>query len=205
MDGPDDNEENSLKHHNPAWLTELLPNRLYVAAFPTKEDALYYSNILRAGYVINLTEFTNQTTASGKNNKNEWYTAFWRNCETIRMIREPLPADHSTQSDTNRVKTYVAIAKRVTALMKVNPNTLFVIHNRTGCDDEAIIGLLTWYLVDKASFPREGDLRDWQKQHHCTRLLDDEDQRALFEKCIEEIKSTSNRIMDSFVKRQKRK
>jgi hypothetical protein len=102
-------DRDALKHHNPAWLTKLLEHRLYVAAFPgSREDALYYCDILRAGYIVNMTPLTTETTASGKNNKNEFYTAFWQHgerSEKIRMIREPLPADHASQSDSNRVKT----------------------------------------------------------------------------------------------------
>jgi hypothetical protein len=97
------------------------------------------------------------------------------------------------------------MAKRIAELLKRNTGTLFIIHNRTGCDDEAIVGLLVWYLADRATFPPLPELRAWQEKNNCTRLMDEEEQRALFHLCIEELKATSNRVMDTFVKRQKRK
>lgn len=168
-----------LDYVSGAWIFELIPNRLYCGPRPTRQiEGYYLTQTLHVTHLVNILPATTNKTMSGAPS-DVWYKEWW--CEFAHEKRPTIVRDFKIPEDVVRTMKdptplYAQAAREIVApLMRANPDGVFYIHNQKGYEEEAILALLTWRLVDAASFPT--DLDAWFETKNRRRILDDPLQR----------------------------
>jgi hypothetical protein len=199
-----------------AWLFHYMPKRLISGPFLAKDiDLFTLCEVHGVTHIVNILPETGEKTAKAKLNKDSWYEYFLTNVHFFHSARArptimrniTLPTDLKTQNQDKQVKSYIQLARELAACMKEAEGSVFYVHARTGFDAEAMLCLLTWRLVDPASFP-PAPLTNWFAAQHYDRILDDEMERVTLQMALDQIAHDERElkkgsIMTTWLKKQK--
>jgi len=170
------------------WLCCLIPGRLYLGPFIARyKTAQYLYHVLKVTHIVNMCAPTPNDLTEAGFHKSTRYEAYYTNKETKEytgpeIVREPLPEGFATMRNPAQIGFYLEAAIRVAAILRKSANAVIYIHDQSGCDEEAFLGLMTWATLKKDSFP--ADVPKWLADNHYDRLLQNGDQRELLAEAI---------------------
>lgn len=169
------------------YVSELIPDRLYVGPFPKSPDAIrFLDKDLLITHIVNLVPTTEKTTSSGlpSDTYYEQFADFQKT--TFTFIRHPLMEDLFNQNDKTQVAKFSECARAIfKAIAQSKPDERFYIHSNTGCDEESLVGLLVWVLLGE----QPENLTEWMAQKEYHRMLDSEEQKRILDLCVKHVES----------------
>lgn len=161
------------------WIFELIPGRLYCGPRPTRQIQGYHlTQKLHVTHLVNILPSTTNKTMSGAPS-DVWYSVWWKDFAPEKrpvIVRDFKIVEDTVRTMKDPTPFYAKAAREIIApMMRANPDGVFYIHNQSGHEEEAILAMLVWNLVDGASFP--DDLDAWFETKNRRRMLDDPLQR----------------------------
>lgn len=102
------------------------------------------------------------------------------------MLRCALPEGDESLSCRNtaaHAKWYVTQALRLSKTLCAHPNAHVYVHNADGKNEEALLAMTMWSIMERASCPggSKEELGAWLRDHRHEQMLDSEEQRVLWE------------------------
>lgn len=162
-----------------AWIFELIPGRLYCGPRPTQKiEGYHLTHTLHVTHLVNILPATTNKTMSGAPS-DVWYETWWKDFAPDKrpvIVRDFKIAEDVVRTMKDPTPYYARAAREIIApMMRANPSGVYYIHHQKGHEEEAVLAMLVWHLVDRASFPT--DLDAWFETKNRRRMLDDPLQR----------------------------
>lgn len=179
-------------------------------------DAYYIKISLGVNAIINMHPLTDDEHWSGENRASPYMRFFNNKDEPVeelqvnppRLYRDAaLPKDPlDQQSDKKQIDFYVSRAEKLAEYVREHKVTPYI-HYRDGTCEEAFIGFLLWYILDKQTCPWE-NLTAWlcSEEIDQKQVLTDDAQVELFGKMIQQLKKAAkNPIMSAWLAKKPKK
>jgi len=200
-----DESDRELSGYKMPWLVTMVPNRFYAGPFLRDQtDARYIVERLPVTHVINMCPVSKETYKDGSS-KATWYAKHWNARNDVAdekaeerraalkpvMVREPIPDPNSSadalssQNETRQLTFFKGVAERTHAILAADPKACVYIHHESGRGYEALVGFITWGMLNRETCPR--DVNAWCVANDHRLILDTEELRTMATKGIAQV------------------